>query len=79
MLAVPNSPKPESIAKYDSFGLTKSLNLATTMLFILVLVIDLVIAESSKLSRRVGNNWGHIVFINFILLATVIVNAGKIM
>lgn len=72
---------PEAIvpAKYNSFNLARILNLGTTGLFILILVIDLYLAESQKLSRRVGNNWAHILFINFILLATTIVNAGKIM
>jgi hypothetical protein len=78
-VAAPSSPVPQVTAKYNMFNLTKVINLATTLLFILTLIIDLIIAESSKLSRRVGNNWAHIIFINFILLATVIVNAGRIM
>ena len=78
-VAAPSSPVPQVTAKYNMFNLTKVINLATTLLFIVTLIIDLIIAESSKLSRRVGNNWAHIIFINFILLATVIVNAGRIM
>lgn len=78
-VAAPSSPLPQSPAKYNMFNLKKVLNLATTLLFIITLIIDLFIAESQKLSRRVGNNWAHIIFINFILLATVIVNAGRIM
>jgi len=74
-----SSPVAIVPAKYNSFNLARFINLATTALFILALVIDLFLAESSKLSRRVGNNWAHILFINFILLATTIVNAGKIM
>lgn len=65
--------------RYNQFNLARALNLATTALFILALILDLLIAESQKLSRRVGNNWAHIIFINFILLATTIVNAGKIL
>ena len=65
--------------RYNQFNLTRALNLGTTALFILALVLDLLIAESRVLTRRVGNNWAHIIFINFILLATTIVNAGKIL
>ncbi|MFZ2199428.1 MAG: CAP domain-containing protein [Microgenomates group bacterium] len=78
-VAAPSSPLPRSPAKYNRFNLTRTINLATTLLFILTLIVDLFIAQSQKLSRRVGNNWAHIIFINFILLATVVVNAGRIM
>jgi hypothetical protein len=74
-----SSPVAIVPAKYNSFNLARMLNLATTALFILALVIDLFLAESRQLSRRVGNNWAHILFINFILLVTTIVNAGKIL
>jgi hypothetical protein len=73
------SPVAIAPAKFNKFSLARTLNLATTALFILALVVDLYLAESRKLSRRVGNNWAHILFINLILLVTVIVNAGKIM
>jgi hypothetical protein len=63
----------------NGFNLARAFNLATTALFILALILDFFLAESQKLSRRVGNNWAHILFINFILLATTIVNAGKIL
>lgn len=65
--------------KLNEFNIARALNLGTTALFILILIIDFYLAESLKLTRRVGNNWAHILFINLILLATVIVNAGKIM
>ncbi len=73
------SPAQITPPKYNKFNLARSLNLATTALFILALIIDLYLAESQRLSRRVGNNWAHILFINLILLATTIVNAGKIL
>lgn len=73
------SPEPTSQPKFNQFKAARAINLGTTALFILVLIIDLYLAESKKLSRRVGNNWAHILFINLILLATTIVNAGKIM
>jgi hypothetical protein len=73
------SPLGAYFPRFSEFSLTKTVNLATTALFILALVIDLVLAESAKLSRRVGKNWAHIVFVNVILLAVTIVNAGKIM
>ncbi len=68
-----------AVPQISEFNLRKILSLATTLLFILVLVLDLVVAESKSLSRRVGKNWAHIIFINFILLAVTVVNAGKIM
>jgi hypothetical protein len=74
-----SSPVAIVPAKFNSFSVARAVNLATTALFILALIIDLFLAESAKLSRRVGNNWAHILFINFVLLATIIVNAGKIM
>ncbi len=70
---------PPPAPRFNQFNLSRTLSLATTMLFILALILDLILAESQKLSRRVGNNWAHILFINLILLATTIVNAGKIM
>lgn len=65
--------------RINKFDLARTLNLGTTILFILALIIDLYLAESDRLTRRVGNNWAHIIFLNLILLATVIVNAGKIL
>lgn len=74
-----SSPVAIVPARFNQFNVARSLNLATTALFILALIIDLYLAESQNLVRRVGNNWAHILFINLILLATVIVNAGKIL
>ena len=73
------SPVPVESPKVSQFDLARSVNLGTTALFILALILDLFLAENQKLSRRVGNNWAHIIFINVILLATIIVNAGKIL
>lgn len=73
------SPVAVAQFKVSQFDLARTVNLATTALFILALILDLLLAENHKLSRRVGNNWAHIVFINVILLATIIVNAGKIL
>ncbi|MFH2086011.1 MAG: CAP domain-containing protein [bacterium] len=78
-VAPPSSPVPAEIPKWNQFNLARTLNLGTTALFILALILDLLLAESHQISRRVGNNWAHILFINFILLATTIVNAGKIL
>lgn len=73
------SPLPTTQPRFNQFDLARALSLGTTGLFILVLIIDLYLAHSRRLSRRVGNNWAHIIFINLILLATTIVNAGKIL
>ncbi len=74
-----SSPLALSQPKYSHYNLSRILNLSTTALFMLALVIDLFIAESDRLTRRVGNNLAHLIFINLILMATVIVNAGKIL
>lgn len=65
--------------KLDEFTVKKWISIITTLLFLLVLVVDLIIAESSVLSRRVGKNWAHIIFLNVILLGLTIVNAGSIL
>lgn len=78
-IAPASSPVAVVPPRFNKFNLARTLNLGTTALFILALILDLYLAESLKLTRRVGNNWAHILFINLILLATTIVNAGKIM
>lgn len=69
----------EAQPRFNEFTVKKSISIATTLLFLLALVIDLIIAESSVLSRRVGKNWAHIIFLNVILLGITIVNAGSIL
>ena len=73
-------PSPNLISKLgiSGFDLKKLLSLVTTALLILVLLGDVIIAENNKLSRRVGKNWAHILFINVILILVTIVNAGSI-
>lgn len=63
----------------DTFGLKKTASLATTGLLIVVLLGDVVIAESRRLSRRVGKNWAHILYINVILILVTIINSGNIL
>lgn len=65
--------------RFSEFTAKKTVSLVTTLLFLFALVVDLILAESSVLSRRVGKNWAHIIFLNVILLATTIVNAGSIL
>lgn len=78
-IAPAGSPVAVVPPRFNQFNIARALNLGTTALFIIALILDLYLAESSRLTRRVGNNWAHILFINLILLATTIVNAGKIM
>ena len=70
--------KEVTTEKLSQFTLKKYVSLGLTGLFILILVLDLVIAESQSLSRRVGKNWAHIVFINVVLLATTLISTGSI-
>jgi len=64
--------------RYDEFNLKQIAAILTTALLMLVLLSDVIIAESSKLSRRVGNNWTHLLFINAILILVTLVQAGSI-
>lgn len=68
-----------SFAVFNTFNTKKSVSIITTFFFILILLLDLVLAESQKLSRRVGKNWAHIMFANVILIAITIMNAGHIL
>lgn len=79
-LVVTPSPSARLAAKLglSGFDLKKLISLATTGLLILVLLADVAIAENKKLSRRVGKNWAHILYINVILILVTIVNAGSI-
>jgi len=63
----------------NTLSLEKSVGLATTLLLMLALVLDLVIANNQALSRRVGKNWAHLIFINVILILVTIVQAGTIL
>lgn len=67
------------LPKYNAFSVKKLAALATTALFILVLLADVVFVESRNISRRVGKNWAHIIFINVILILVTLVNAGNIL
>ena len=82
-IALAASPKPMpnptfSFGRIDQFLLKKIVGVATGTLFLLALILDLIIAENSRLSRRVGKNWGHIIVINVVLLLITIARAGSI-
>lgn len=79
------SPLPQptwferNFARFNTFNLKKGVSILTTFFFILILLLDLFLAESKRLSRRVGKNWAHIIFANVILIAITIMNAGHIL
>ena len=66
-------------AKVSEFSLSKTISLVIIFLMLATLILDLIVAESKNLSRRVGKNWAHIIFINLILIALSIVHAGNIL
>ena len=68
-----------SLLQFDEFSLKQGVSIVTTILLLLTLILDLTLAESHKLSRRVGKNWAHIIFINVILILVTIVQAGRIL
>lgn len=63
----------------NQFDVKKTASIVTTTLMIAVLLLDLVIAESKNLKRRVSKNWAHLIFINIILIAITMINAGHIL
>lgn len=69
------TPKP----MFEIYQVRKTVSVTTTILLMLVLLADLVVAESRKLSRRVGKNWAHLIFISFVLVLISIVNSGNIL
>ncbi len=73
------TPVPGRLAIFNEFNVKKAVGFFTTSLLILVLLLDVTIAESQKLSRRVGKNWAHILFINVILILVTVVSSGSIL
>lgn len=69
-------PQPHLL---DNFNLKKTASITITSLMLAVLLLDLVIAESKNLSRRVGKNWAHLIFINVILIAMTAMHTGAIL
>jgi len=63
----------------DQYLVKKIVAISSAALFLIALVVDLIIAEDHKLSRRVGKNWGHIIVINVVLLLVAIAQAGSIL
>lgn len=73
------TPSQAPVAKYNEFNVKKTVAIITTALLMLALVLDLIIAESSTLSRRVGKNWAHLIFINIILFLVTLIQSGSIL
>lgn len=73
------STNPTTFALFNEFSFKQLMATATTILLLLALVFDLAVAESRALSRRVGKNWAHILYINIILILVTIVQAGRIL
>lgn len=74
---LPSTPRLE--ASFNTFNVKKTVGIAMLALLMLSLVLDLVIAENRALSRRVGKNWAHLIFINVILILVVLAHAGSIL
>lgn len=72
------SPTAAPVVKYNTFNVKRVVAIGTTVLLMLALIFDLIVAESSSLSRRVGKNWAHLLFINVILILVTLIQAGSI-
>lgn len=69
----------EIVGTFDYFNVKRTAAIATTTLMIIVLILDMVIAEFKNLRRRVSKNWAHLIFINVILIAITYIQAGHIL
>lgn len=79
MTETPPTGRAASLPYVNEFKLKRLASIITTILLLLTLVIDLIVAESRSLSRRVGKNWAHIIYINVILILVTLVQAGRIL
>lgn len=66
-------------SRFDDFDFRRITSAAVLLLFMAVLFADLAIVESKKLSRRVGKNWAHLIFINVVLILISFASAGRIL
>ncbi len=77
---VVSSPPTQPLrSRWNEFSVRKIASIAVMLLMITTLVLDLVVAESHNLSRRVGKNWAHLIFINVILITISALTAGEIL
>lgn len=63
----------------DSVSLSKNLALSIVFLLILVLSIDLIMVERRKITRFVGHNIDHILFLTLIMLMVLVLVRGAIL
>lgn len=75
----PAQAAESSLDIFNTFDVKKSASIATTALMIIVLLMDLLIAESKNIQRKVSKNWAHLIFINVMLIAITVINAGHIL
>lgn len=76
------SPLVASVSKkpiIDSFPFAKLLGIATVLIFLTVLVLDMYIVEKKKVVRLVGHNIDHILFLSSIMLLIVMINSGIVL
>lgn len=72
---LPSTNKP----LIDSVSLSRNLSVGVVSLFILVLSVDLIVIERKKVTRFVGHNLDHILFLSLIMLMIFIIARGVIL
>lgn len=63
----------------DSSTLSKEISLATLLLFIFILILDMIITSRKKIVRLVGHNIDHIFFLVGILIFVIIFSKGLVL
>ncbi len=63
----------------DSVALSRNLAVGVVSLFILVLSVDFILIEQKKVTRFVGHNFDHILFLSLIMIMIFIIARGVVL
>lgn len=77
----PQSVLPSIVNKplIDSISLSRNLAVGVVSLFILVLSVDFVVIERKKVTRFVGHNFDHILFLSLIMIMIFVIARGVVL
>lgn len=64
---------------FDSKSTSRNIAIGVLIVFIIILILDLIIIERKKITRRVSHNLDHIIFLTALLLAAIIIGVGSIL
>lgn len=63
----------------DSKSTSRNIAIGVLIVFIIILILDLIMIERKKITRRVSHNLDHVIFLTILLLAAIIIGAGSIL